>query len=1081
MGKHTLVWHLCLCCFQVMDGINEDELHEAVAGLGNWHEIPDKTKPGEKQWTYLVKRDECLDCLRDLRVLLKNDGPETGNVVTLKLGQWKVVKNHIIPLFEAYRDDLEISVEVLQFASKLSMRLPASVEEQGQHLEFLQDYKEAFSKKDIFIILMRMIVENMEEDEENVDNNQDAPPRDRKQVFEALLTLLRNLVSTPDPLPGEPGFSPSRKNLQNVYIKLFIDESFLDFILLYAETLEEREDPNKDQAWALLDILYHICTQVNPEDLTRSRKAKDKGSLALLLDKVSLSQGAKSAPSRHSRFGTQMVHKSATSGMTIKSSVSESITLTKGSKAWRKEFQDRAGSEKKKNVFHDVFFVDLEEGSARDHNRINVHARNALEAPNDVGDAALAGLQKFFEDFVQSSFSKFVSDLRGTCTASNAKAVKGERLKEHDRPKVLNFVSWILELHRYQHAAEAAKAKKTAPGTAPVEMDIASIQGAIDLDMVQFVTARLREHGKAANLNASQLVIALRALSQQLKTIAIVVDSKNTQVRDIGEILLQNIVKDDVMAHLEWIMRHFVSSSHDPRVLSYTVEVYHFMLRLMHKVMERQGQKQLEFQIERSSGRGTTSRGATTAEKEVAKLGDGRIVENLFYLLEKYKRLTPQSLSMVVKLIYKIIKATPTNIVAFFELPYFIRIQRIVNDPVVKYAKPGKGYDELAELMRYILRQFFKCAETNGLVFAELLFRKVVENQNSSLLMDNKSEFAAILDNYEDEDYKRIMDKMEAGESLSSARARQKAANEGNEPWSAEEDALLKDRYHVYRDHPLVAELLASELPEESRRTARQVRTRLKDLGILGGKGFGRGDSVDEGGGGGGGQADNARDVDLDSPAKRRRLDENSAEVEADLEAELENLLDAAADTFDTDPFFDAGAPAGGVFGAPAPAAGGASSSTAPAAAPAPAGAFSEPPEVDLEMELAAMLEEGDQDSLGVETFMDPPTQGTAARLPAAAPAVARPAAETMMEDDEDAQGFWEGIGAAESGGPAVSQRSSGNQGADSLELELETMFDEQGAGDDALPAASATQHSARGSQESLDLEGDLENIMDDM
>jgi len=290
----------------------------------------------------------------------------------------------------------------------------------------------------------------------------------------------------------------------------------------------------------------------------------------------------------------------------------------------------------------------------------------------------------------------------------------------------------------------------------------------------------------------------------------------------------------------------------------------------------------------------------------------------------------------------------------------------------------------------------------------------------------------------------------------------------------------------VYRDHPLVAELLASELPEESRRTAKQVRTRLKDLGILGGKGFGRGDSMDEGGGG---QADNARDVDLDSPAKRRRLDENSAEVEADLEAELENLLDAAADTFDKDPFFDAAAPA----------AGGASSSTAPAAAPAPAaasaaapapaGAFSEPPEVDLELELAAMLEEGDQDSLGVETFVDPPTQGTAAQMPAAAPAAARPAAETMLEDDEDAQGFWEGIGAAESGGPAAaaaaaaSQRSSGNQGAppDSLELELETMLDEQGAGDDALPAAAATQRSVRGSQGSLDLEGDLENIMDDM
>merc|ERR1719456_1299422 len=140
-------------------------------------------------------------------------------------------------------------------------------------LQYLQDYKEAFVKKDVFIILMGMLVDSMEDEEET----QQRGDSERTNVFEDVLTLLCNLMSVPDPRPTDAGYTPMRKTLQLSYIRHFHDEGVLDFFLLFAEQLEN--DKNADQVWSLLEILYHIVVQVDPEGIMRTRKEKNKGVL----------------------------------------------------------------------------------------------------------------------------------------------------------------------------------------------------------------------------------------------------------------------------------------------------------------------------------------------------------------------------------------------------------------------------------------------------------------------------------------------------------------------------------------------------------------------------------------------------------------------------------------------------------------------------------------------------------------------------------------------------------------------------------------------------------------------------------
>jgi len=1052
-----------------MDDLAEQELFEATAGLGNWHEV-------EKKPQYLANREECLNCLRDLLIALEKDDEETGHSVRLKLGEWKVLSNHLVPLFTSYREDQDISTEVLKLMVVLTTRVGLFAAQQHELLHHLQDYKDAFAKKDVFIILMGLLVETMEEDEENARPN-------RQDIFKAVLTLLRNLVSVPDPCTGDAGFTPLRRNMQSTYIRHFHDEGVLDFFSLFAEGIAADREGEEDQAWLLGDILYHICTHVDPEDLMRNKKEKNTRDLADLLEReVADSKLRAPQSSRHSRFGTSMHKISGDGKISVSASVLQTASVNKGGTLWRKEFRNPTGSDKKHNMFHNPFFVDLEEGSVRDHNLLNPHVRNSLESAKHHPDAVIAGLKKFFEEFVQTSFSALASILRSSCSTVKPDAMSVGTA--FNKPHLLNFVSWFLEFHRHLYGAEVSKAKKNSQS--PPVIDIGSIQGAIDLDMIQFTTARLRQYGKESNIHASFLVIVLRSLCQQIKTISVVTESADSETRDCGDLLVQNIVKDDVMAHLSWIMKNWNSRSHDPRILSYTIEAFHTMIRLMTRVSERQQGRQVEFQVEKNT-KGRLTRSSTTTEKEIAGLADARVVEALFHLLEKYRRHSPQLHSMLVKLIYQIVRAQPTNIVIFFELSYFMRIFRLMSDPMLS-GKTGKKYAEMISLLQYILRQFFKCAETNGCVFAELLFRKVLESQKESLLESHTSEFAAILDNYEDESYKRVLERMGAGETLNAMREKQRAILKGQLPWTEEEDDVLKEKYSRYADHPLFADLLASELPDDSQRTALQVRKRLVELGLMAPRGTKRVEEKDE-----------------DMPSKKAKQGHDDVELEADggaaadadaareaemLEEDLQRLLDAAfdsqlppgeakADAMELEEELEALLEEDG--GRAEQAEPSSSSSAAPKSAPASQPQASQDA-ADLEKDLEAMLEEDDGKGVGSSSshasVPRSQPQASQANLSQSADSLERDL-ENLLDEPTESK-----ASQADASCPPGEKLS---QTADSLEMDLERLMDEPSGGSapsqpsGQQAAASEMQASqANPSQTADSLEMDLERLMDE-
>lgn len=809
----------------------EDEtlklLTDNVKELGNWHSV-------KEVWRYLTVPEKAIPALVEIHDVVEKDKFEFGYPVRLRLGSMKVFAESLVPLFQAYRDNASIKEHALRLMVKLTLRpVGLTNQESLRHLEHLQDCKEAFAKRDMFLVLMTIMGETMDAEAEKEDAPDGENAGGDKMIFGMVLNLFRNLISVPDPRPGDAGYTPLRHGLTVTYISHLHDEGVMDFFLLFLESVVSEN--SVDKSVVLLDILYHICAQVDPEKLTASpeaRKSRSKNTLGDLLEQEqALARLRAPQTSRHSRFGTRMTVQTAAGGSSMSTKVQGDAGVARNGRGFYPKYTDPTGTEKKRNMFHDPFFVDLEEGAVREHNLLNPFMASALGAPNDFSDSVLSGLCEFYQEFVQTSFSQFVSMLRCLIMVNSSQSAQNAA-QATLRPKILNFVAWVLEFHRQHHLAQATRARK-AKQEAPV-IDIAMVQGAIDLEMLQFVAARLREYEKNdVGIHSSFIVLVLRTLSQQVKTLSVVMDAKESETRDCGDALMQNLIKDNVMYELGWIMKNYKPTSHDPRILSYTVEVFHHVIRNLGKMAERAGHA-TEYATERPCGNRIV-RGTTSAEKEIANLADCRVIDNLFVLLEKYQRHSTQFISFLVKLIYSIVRAKPTNIVVFFELSYFMRINRIMSDPVVRDKKAGRRYEDMVSLLQYILRQFFKCAEKNHFVFVELLFRKVAEKE--VLSDEHSSEFAAILNNYNDNSYRVILEKVQAGEKLKAVKKGQKATADGHAPWTADEDEILRTRYPAYIDHPLCAELLSAELPAEMRRSGRQVRKRLVELGLMSGGG----------------------------------------------------------------------------------------------------------------------------------------------------------------------------------------------------------------------------------------------------
>jgi len=202
-----------------LDNLTETELADNASHLGNWHDVEKKGE--ERKRMYLVNESECSGCLKDLLIALKHDDSEKGYPIHLKLGDWQIVPDKLLPLLMAYRsaeDQQPIINPTIKMIKTLTTHLDVPPALKPVLLRTLQGHKEAFATKDVFVTLMGKLMQVMDDDAETQGDDSGARDSTMDVNMVDVIQIMCNLVSVPDPQPGDAGFTPLRKTLQKTYI-----------------------------------------------------------------------------------------------------------------------------------------------------------------------------------------------------------------------------------------------------------------------------------------------------------------------------------------------------------------------------------------------------------------------------------------------------------------------------------------------------------------------------------------------------------------------------------------------------------------------------------------------------------------------------------------------------------------------------------------------------------------------------------------------------------------------------------------------------------------------------------------------
>ena len=813
----------------------EADLHFSVEGLGQFHDIDGQN--------VFVKTDDCLSCLKDVqRFLRKNEDPNDREI-ELKIGTWETIQKRLLPLLLFYREDENISFTVLKVLVILTRPVNKDTKHMEIHLKFLQDYKEALNNRDVFIIVMSILMDAVHATEEasapidlpaGIDENEAASMRkdirrerdeglkQQRRSVELVFTLIRHLLEIPDPQPLDPGYTPARSDLQLSLLMTMQEEGILDILILFGEQLDI--PAFREMNWLIFEIFYHICAAVDPVELL-GMAAHLKIDLSKLLEKqLLISRAELPLITRHSRFGAQTNFKpfAASTG---------TAPPTRAARA--SHYRDKI-SEEKPNMFQDKTFVDIKSGGTRRGGR-----------PPTIWKEFLADMARFFEQFVETVF--------GIVMASVMKEVMSESptLHEYDKIRVINMVAWILEFQRNSHKREQRKQKSPDEAAATI-IDVSSVQWAVNQNAAMLVTKHLRLHTKEAKSirqGGGNVVIALRALLQQLKMVAVLGKSPERQIKEIGEAILDNLLYDEAGNLLIWVMKHYARTAHDPRLISYAVESLVALIKAMEAIdkkestyaVRKKSKKSKKSKRVHKSGEqpdisGQSSEGEQAAEavgtqqygiqQILASVAHGECVKVLVNLIGSYSENSKSLNACIAFLIYRVVMDAPHNVAYFFQLSFFVVFHRFLTDSRVRVSQ--EDFQDLIGIVLYIVKKFFACAAVNKLAFTELVFPKPKSGRSSSLLgMD--LELKGILDNYTDPEVRDMLDRLNEGQDYEELKKTMKENSESRKAWTEDEDRELLGLWEDFKNSKNRLNFIADTVD----RPIAQVRKRLIDLGLM--------------------------------------------------------------------------------------------------------------------------------------------------------------------------------------------------------------------------------------------------------
>ncbi|ORZ22999.1 timeless protein-domain-containing protein [Absidia repens] len=755
------------------------------------------TEEGDFKRVYSVG-DEALACLKDLKRIIRADELLTRDVlIELNVLETDLIPIMLINSKMATATAERFILACVEIIVPLTWPIPQKPEEMDvyQDPNLLHSYRKLKLKlleKGVFEAVLRLCVKSLR------IPYRDRSTRDQS-IIRLTLYFWRNLTAIVDPKATVIASSEQYQlsKLQERLLIRFHESNVLELLLTMASTAGTTD--SNEWHIILLEIVYNLLKFSDAKETAFTKEEKDKSAtkpatsnkLSALLESENNNKRRKlqSAPSRHNRFGgaytlegwdgSKLVTHKQSGGY---APLDQLISLQKKNRAGLKRKQiDEIGTYSSYEDPTALLYLKRFGLSFWNHALIVTFYLSILK-----------DMQREDKSIVEQDYARFYYTQGWFLELfmyeySTVKAKQREQEKQNQEAAkdqlILPNRSQQQSLDSTNNARTASSDESPPLGKARDDittttttnqkestmqdenvstLDYDLIANAMDLGMFWACMRRIRIciDGKLW----FDVQVTADCLRRLLAILGIMGRSPESEYRDVAEYIQSNIYHEqstlDIFPDL---IRTYSNQSFG--YIATTMKLIHTMLKMLEQyckkqqvtfVRKKKPQRKLKAKSSDTSGPADKemdaddSDGSQTEEdrdREIAyrehvfsfesfekRFATYDFVRVSCILLEEYQYLQPEVLHAITNVFHRIMVKTKVEHL-FWKLPTLELFNRILQDRA--YIPKSVAFDELVRFIRYVVRQFFKKAETYPLLFIEILFKiepcRIVQNKNPSI------------------------------------------------------------------------------------------------------------------------------------------------------------------------------------------------------------------------------------------------------------------------------------------------------------------------------------------------------------
>ncbi|KFY75618.1 hypothetical protein V499_04420 [Pseudogymnoascus sp. VKM F-103] len=704
-----------------------------------------------------VLGDDALACLRDIKRWLKLYDEKANRLdVARCLAELNLVGGDLLQILAAWPENetdnkikSRIALACVELLVPLTWPLDKGVEmtvNHHRHIPFLQlaqvGYKRSIVNYDgarILHTVTRVALPAM------AVALKDRSTRD-ENVIRMVLYLLRNIAMIAPP-PGVQYDGDEIEISRSAIIDAFDYQDILHLLLALCSSMGE--DFNTQDV-VVMEILFHLIKGVDIETLFMNEKQLDShkdDELAKLLNQEAGMRraNARTAPTRHSRFGTMLWVKrddgkvSTVTGQDALLNTARSLDKMDKNKTFKPP--TRAPKE--------------------------VKGPMDFDAPEKLSQRASNNLKTFVEDFLDSGFNPLFQNVR--------KAIdrQAERILEYHPRQFFYLVSWFLEAERVRRQSKKSQKSKKA---ADKDTDDSFGLVASVLNQEMFITLNRAMEKHFGDKSWDDLKASMKCFTQILLTVQEMSESKLDEDQEIAENILARIFYEETTHdRVANIIRTFKDQGFG--YLDAATELAHVYIRILENYSKQNTDLQVRSRRRvRRKKKAAIDAGEDDADDEIIDGSDNddaqaeRVsrerkfdfkrfssrfltqgcIDTFVTLVSYYQELKPEQMKRAHRFLYRVAFKMDMSIM-LFRVDIIRLLHKIIKGPG-GLDPASKTYKEWDELVRHILRKCVKKIQEHPELIVEMLFSKTTYTANffqygyESQTIESKARAAAELE-----------------------------------------------------------------------------------------------------------------------------------------------------------------------------------------------------------------------------------------------------------------------------------------------------------------------------------------------